>query len=277
LSNLNSFLSPKDEEVYKQLQMYFDYTKEILLYSEPIFYELNKIKIKAHEMDDFKNLIMYCFLKSTSHGMNIWIVASSGHYIEASILLRPIIELIIQLKYIINKGRSNFIRLSKEFFIYLRYREKNRIQIALNIATELKEQIIIDNIKENLNRLNAEFKGKKNEDFWPGQKLKEIAIQAGLLRYYQTVYDLYSKYIHSSLDNLYQYYNPSDLSWNIKPSTKHIDEILITFFEAYFDMMTVLATEFWGHPFTGFDHFDHCLNGMKEKSLLKMESKLPNN
>lgn len=272
MSGLGQTLQPLDDAVYKKLTRYFDSTRELLLFSDIILNELKALKIKPDELNDFRILILYCYFKTTSNGISMWLVASTGHHVEASILLRPIIELYIQLGFVVKQNRSEHESLSKLFFDYLRFREKKNVQFAYEIARELNEAEMANNLRNQLNALNREFAGKKHTDFEPWNQIESVAKKAGLFRYYRTVYNPYSKFTHSSLDCINEFYNSTAQIWAIKPSLKHLDQILVVFYEAYISIIDVLAAEFWGHPFKAFDGFVKELNSLKTDSEERLTS-----
>lgn len=268
---MESFFKPNNETIYNILKTYFDPVKEILLFSGIVLNELeaNVKQNNITELDAFKNFVLLCFFKSTSHGMNIWLISTSGHHVEASILLKPVIELYINLRYITNHKSSEHIKLSEDLFHYFNLKEKKNLSICKEIA-EKNNDPILTAFNEKLNDINIKYTNSKLSDYWPNKNISQLAKKAGLLDYYKTVYNLYSGYSHLSSRALFSYHNPHLNNWGLYCSEKNIDAILITFYEIYFDIIKSVGTAFIGHPFKKETYFEEQLELMKQESLKEL-------
>lgn len=268
---MESFFKPNNIEVYNSLKTYFDSAKEILLFSDTVLSEL-ALEIKQSDIKDsnaFKRFLLLCFFKSTSHGMNIWLIASSGHHVEASIILKSVIELFINLKYITNQDPAEHIKLSEDLIHYFTLKEKSNLTTAIEIAQKYNDPILND-LNKRLNEINKKYPKGRISDYWPKQSVSQLAKKAGLLDYYKTVYNLYSGYSHLSSRALFSYHNPHLNNWGLYCSEKNIDAILITFYEIYFDIIKSVGTAFIGHPFKKETYFEEQLELMKQESLKEL-------
>ena len=263
---LDQILKPVDQQVYEQFKDYLNLTRDLLLFSDRVIDELNEARLIPEDESAFRRFLLYLFFKSTSHGVSLWLVASIGHKVESFILARPVVEALIQLRYIQQHGASDMESLSEEFFAYLRFRQRKGIHHALSIANERGDLDSIQVFSGELKNLNLKYHDKKYNDFWLGQKMDELAKKAGMGDYYKTVFDLFSKYVHSSQFTLYEFYDPVHNCWSARPKLEDLDMPLHAFFEAYVNIVDALSQEFWGKQFRAMQTFRNKLDTMKQAS-----------
>lgn len=267
MSWLEQYLEPVDTKVWEKLKAYLEPTKELLVFSHAVIDELNKEKITQADMSYCKQFCLYLFFKSTSHGISLWLLASRGHNIEASILAISVVEADIQLRYVMDKGPSKCESRSKEFFDYLRFRGRNDLTVKLQIAKKIEDAEKVEEFSKILKELKQEFGNKKHTDFWPHKSLEELSRIVGPENYHATVYGPYSGYVHHSWDCLHEFRSQDKNRWAFRRSVNNIDYVLVVFYENYFHIIEGLFAGFWGYSFKAYDTFSRNLADMKAAIL----------
>ena len=214
-----------------------------------------------------KTLAVYFFLKTTSLGRSLWLLAGHGNPIAASIVARSIAEADIQLRFVFYEGLRTAELRAEEFFTYLRFRKREELQRLLETAIKDGDTDWAKKLKKTLKSVKAEFKNRKHTDYWPHRKIDDLAKCVGYSFYHKGVYSPLSGYVHDSFDLFMYIRNQNPAAWETGRSTKDLDHRIIVFCEAYAHITEVLYGVHWNRSFQTHDRFQDAITEMKRLSL----------
>lgn len=248
---------PLNADVYKGHKLFFDATRDVLNFSDTVIAELNSKGIQPASMSQFDKVLLAWFFRQTTLSEQAWLLLSGGQEVGAAILVRSISEIRIKLQYISSKGPREFESLSDEFLQWGNAWALKHAGIALRICERAGDSDCAEAMQRKIDELDSCLGNKpRPADWWPGRSVYSIAKDAGIERFYDSVFRQYSAAVHSHpLEMLRDHSEPSGMRWTLYYPPKNVPGLLYAVYDCYLGLLDTVACQFWGHPFKRFDGF----------------------
>ena len=259
MSYLTEILKPINRDVYSAHREIFDDTRELILFSDIVIDTLQKAEIKAESLKAFEIFIGYCFFRTTEHGISLWLLASAGKRIDASIIFRAVSEITIKFHYVIQDDGTKKQELAQDYLEYNLFEYKKGYEKALKICLKRNNKSMAADFEKRIGELKSQIGDRKKKDYWATRRIIDLACEIGMEDYYQHVFAFYSDVIHFNPRQIKEYFNQDKLRWTLRPSTEKLDQVLVAFYDSYLQILKAVADTFIKHPFKKFGEFENKL------------------
>lgn len=219
--------------LYLRYRKWFDLNVKYIELTNSLVDKLNAKKLKDTDFSDFQRIVALIACKAMRLFAGIHILANKGHSIEGALLLRSLLEGLIDLKYI-NKDREHRSLL---FINYLWKELKN----ALDIAKKYHPEVIPSSMLRNENLIVTEYEKIKSTirgRYWCGKNIEERAREVGFKKHYDTIYRLLCRLHHPSfVGMLVNVSEGEEVVFDVAPNDEMLPIVLKACYGYYSDIL----------------------------------------
>lgn len=278
-------LEPLKNRFYSENQQHFDETRKLINFIEIVLADFSQRQIKQDEITRFGQFILYAAFRSDSHGRAIWRLCNLGYELEASILLRTIVEMTIFVRFAIHDDGKHCEKLAEQYFSADLFREIEMCSIAIEICSRngsvkwkniFKDRLAFaeSEVKRlHLVRTDSDSKtGEPSSKIWPKWKLSKIASSArfdkDLKGFYETNFKYLSTLTHFSPSGIWEFLSKDESGWTLRPEPRRIDQILLTYYDCHVRILSILCDHLdRPHPYEAFNYFFSTRNKLMSEWL----------
>lgn len=226
--------------LYLRYRKWFDLNVEYIEFTNSLVDKINAKKLKDTKFSDFQRIVGLIACKAMRLFAGIHILANKGHSIEGALLLRSLLEGLIDLKYI-NKDREHR---SSLFINYLWKDRKN----ALDVAKKYHPEVIPSNMLRNENIIDTEYEKVKSTirgRYWCGKTIEERAREIGFKKHYDTIYKLLCTLHHPSFVGMLVNVSEGDeVVFDVAPNDEMLPLVLAASYGYYSDILNHFRVAF---------------------------------
>ena len=244
-SPLQQVLLPLNKDVYAKLKVFFDYARELILYSDEVVGRLQKEKISASSIDPFKKLVLFSFFKSTSFGISTWLIASNGQPNEASTLVRTLIEITIKLLFVVKDSGENRLNLAADYWKYENFSALLEVEEAIRICKKLGYTTVLEDFLSKAREIKDNIGSTERDKLWPSKSLERIATEADCHKYYRLIFSPHSRKAHFSPQDVKDFFDENNRRWTLGYTYVKVEQILIQLCEMQLHILNVLSETFF--------------------------------
>lgn len=184
------------KKVYKEYKLLFDLYRELFELNGETSDKCNEKKTPIEEISKVQNVIGFLSTKAFKTYVSIYLLCLNGAGQDAEILLRSLIEILINIKYLLKTNSDTRANMYFDFFDFKTARDIKKLRNDPRIGMKLKEH------EESYNKKQKEYLEKydpQNKNSWSGKRLADMADDVGLSEIYDKAYNFSSNMVHSNI------------------------------------------------------------------------------
>ncbi|MBU1026552.1 MAG: hypothetical protein KKA31_02360 [Candidatus Margulisbacteria bacterium] len=223
-------------KVYEEYKPLFDLHQELFeLYGETAD-KCNEKKMPIEEISSLQNVIGFLSTKAFKTYVSIYLLCLNGAGQDAEILLRSLIEILINIKYLLKTDSDTRSNMYFDFFDFKTARDIEKLKNDPRIGKRLKEH------EERYNERKEKYLEKydiKNKISWSGVFLSDMAKNADLTEIYNKAYNFSSNMVHSNILCSPEYIKTVEghIDFDAGPSFSCVERVLTSSLECLINIL----------------------------------------
>jgi hypothetical protein len=232
----NNQLEEMQKSIYKEFKSLFDLDEDLFNLFGDTIDKCNLRKMPFGTITSIQNVVGFLSTKAFKTYVAIFLLCKNGAGQDAEILLRSLIEILINVKYLLKADSITRADMYIRYFDFKTARDIKILKDDPRIGAKIKEY------EEEYDKKKEEFVEKydpKNKNSWSGKSVAEMAEEAGLKEIYFKAYNSSSNIVHSNIlcSNQYVKYVEGRIDFEAGPSNSCVERVLASSIECLINIL----------------------------------------